>query len=393
MLRQSLVRQLQLHQPRLHQLRQHQLPLRRLGAAAVVALTTLLPTSALAKINSLSDLFVFGDSLSDSGNSKVVSNNATGGAATLPPFPYFDGRFSNGLVAAEYLWQAFNPWNDSFEASLSGGTNYAIGGSTTGTENFIEVWDVTPDFLRPEYTDLGNAWQLAQFGAAAPVFNPATSLFLVWLFPNDLFYYASTTQKGVGGFDGTPPLDDAISPTDVVLNAVANITGSIQELATRGARNFLVVNSADLGLIPENLGSENQAGISLLSSSFNSALSSQISSLKGTAPQLDIEYFEIDQLFAEILSDPDGFGFTNVTDRCFLGASICAEPDHYLFWDGSHPTTRTHQLIAQRLYASVYQVPGPVPVFGVAVAFSWSRRLRRRLQNLPDQAGVSKNHP
>jgi hypothetical protein len=46
---------------------------------------------------------VFGDSLSDGGNSKVISNTATGGAATLPQPPYLDGRFSNGLVAAEYL--------------------------------------------------------------------------------------------------------------------------------------------------------------------------------------------------------------------------------------------------------------------------------------------------
>ena len=372
-------------------LRNFRLP--QLGAAVAVALATFLPTGALAKVNTLSNLFVFGDSLSDSGNSKVVSNLATGGAGTLPPSPYFDGRFSNGLVAAEYLWKAFNPSDGSFQASLSGGTNYAIGGSTTGTENFIEVWDFTPDFLRPAYTDLGNAWQLSQFGAAAPIFNPSTSLFLVWLFPNDVFYYATTNQQGVGGFDGTPPSDDPISPADVVLNAVTNVTGSIQELATRGARNFLVVNSADLGLIPENLGTPNQAGLSFLSSSFNGALASQISTLKATAPHLDIEYFEIDQLFAEILSDPDGFGFSNVTDRCFLGASICAEPDRYLFWDGSHPTTATHHLIAQRFYDSVYEVPGPAPVFGIAMAFGWSRRLRRRLQDLPIQAGLSKNQP
>jgi hypothetical protein len=136
--------------------------------------------------------------LSDGGNSKVISNTATGGAATLPPPPYLDGRFSNGLVAAEYLWQAFNQGNASFKVSLSGGTNYAIGGSTTGTENFIEVWNLTPDPLRPNYQGLGNAWQLGEFGASAPTFNPVTSLFLVWLFPNNVFYYGSAGLKGVG---------------------------------------------------------------------------------------------------------------------------------------------------------------------------------------------------
>ncbi len=49
---------------------------------------------ANAKIKSLSNLFAFGDSLSDSGNSKSVSQSAIG--FTFPPAPYFDGRFSNG---------------------------------------------------------------------------------------------------------------------------------------------------------------------------------------------------------------------------------------------------------------------------------------------------------
>lgn len=76
----------------------------RIGTAALITSSILFSPSAVqAKISSLSDLLVFGDSLSDGGNSKVISNTATGGAATLPQPPYLDGRFSNGLVAAEYL--------------------------------------------------------------------------------------------------------------------------------------------------------------------------------------------------------------------------------------------------------------------------------------------------
>jgi len=327
---------------------------RRIGTAALITSSIpFSPSAVQAKISSLSDLLVFGDSLSDGGNSKVISNTATGGAATLPPPPYLDGRFSNGLVAAEYLWQAFNPGNASFKASLSGGTNYAIGGSTTGTENFIEVWNLTPDPLRPNYQGLGNAWQLGEFAASAPTFNPVTSLFLVWLFPNDVFYYGSAGLKGVGQFDGTAPVDSRISIAELIVNGVTNLVGSIQTLASQGARNFLVVNSADLGLIPENLGTNRQAELSLLSATFNEALSNQITNLQAIAPHLNLDYFEIDKLFAEILDDPEDVGFSNLTDRYFTGASICDEPDRYLFWDGSHPTTRTHQLIAEHFYETV----------------------------------------
>lgn len=72
---------------------------------------------AAAKVSVLHNLFVFGDSLTDTRNSRIVTE-ADGQANTLPagypsswpPEPlYFMGRRTNGLVAPEYLWEAFNP--------------------------------------------------------------------------------------------------------------------------------------------------------------------------------------------------------------------------------------------------------------------------------------------
>ncbi|MCS5699645.1 hypothetical protein NZK32_11410 [Cyanobium sp. FGCU-52] len=69
------------------------------------------PVPAWARIRSLSNLFVFGDSLSDSGNSKAISNAASGGTFTFPPanLGYVGGRFSNGLVAAAYFGKPSTP--------------------------------------------------------------------------------------------------------------------------------------------------------------------------------------------------------------------------------------------------------------------------------------------
>ena len=51
--------------------------------------------SGLASADSFSRLYVFGDSLSDTGNAASVVND-------LPP-PYYKNRFSNGPVAVEVL--------------------------------------------------------------------------------------------------------------------------------------------------------------------------------------------------------------------------------------------------------------------------------------------------
>lgn len=67
-------------------------------------------------------LFVFGDSLSDTGNFY--------GATQQPQSPpYFTGRFSNGPVAVEGLAQ---------QLGFTIAANYAWGGARTGRDNFFD---------------------------------------------------------------------------------------------------------------------------------------------------------------------------------------------------------------------------------------------------------------
>jgi len=369
---------------------------RMLKAVSLAALlSAALPiTAAQAGVPSLSKLFVFGDSLSDSGNSKAISNQATAGVETFPPanLGYVGGRFSNGEVAAEYLWKAFNPGDTSFKASLlPGGTNFAIGGATSGQENFIQVWPITPAGLKPVYADLGNAWQLNRFTTPSlPNFDPQTSLFMVWFYPNDAFWNGATSGQSVGSFNGSSP------PAGLKETAVYNIKGTIEKLASYGAKNFLVPNSPDLGLVPEfNNNPGDSAYFSGISSQFNSLLATELNGLALSRPDLDIVAFQTDDLFAEVHANPGAFGFSDISNRCQTtpGCSNGSATDQasFLFWDGTHPTTAAHRLIGQRFYQSVYDVPGPLPAAGAAAAYSWSRRLRRRLHQNRQGQGVQQS--
>ena len=349
-----------------------------------VSLTALLSaalpiTAARAGVPSLSNLFVFGDSLSDSGNAGPL----TGGAYT--PAPYVGNRVSNGPVAVEYLWQTFNPGNTNFKPSLKGGTNYSIIGATTGLKNNLQVF--TPPIA--PFADKGSTWQLNQFKAAYPTsssFNPETSLFLLWLFPNDVLYCRNTLTNpltgactGVGtsaGVDSTPT-----NLPFVPSLAVSNLIASINTLATAGARNFLVVNSPDLGLSPAFSGNPLKNTVSALSQGFNTALEINLNEFATDNPQLDIELFHVDDALKGLTANPSHYGFTNVTDPCLTNMGVCSDPSTYLFWDSLHPTTRTHEILAQQLYGVAYDpVPAPMPFFGGLAALGWSRRLRQRLR-------------
>jgi hypothetical protein len=74
----------------------------------------------------ISELYVFGDLLSDTGNLFRATSEATG--AGFPPSPFFEGRYSNGPLWVESLALELGvPYNFS--------TNFALIGAPTGLDN------------------------------------------------------------------------------------------------------------------------------------------------------------------------------------------------------------------------------------------------------------------
>ena len=96
--------------------------IRRIWMFAVGLAFVGVPAAGQAAPADYTNMFVFGDSLSDSGNVYDLT------AGTLPAPPYTRGRFANGPVYAEYMADRLGLPLDNV---LSGGTNYAFGGAGT----------------------------------------------------------------------------------------------------------------------------------------------------------------------------------------------------------------------------------------------------------------------
>jgi phospholipase/lecithinase/hemolysin len=358
-----------------------------LASAVFLGLTTIglgvLPLPAKASIPALTNLFVFGDSLSDGGKAGLLSNGA------FPPWPYVGGRASNGEVAVEYLWKQFNPGNTSFKPyndSTRLGTNFALLGSTTGKTNNRNL----------EFPNLGNRSQLQEFIGQNLPFNPSTSLFVVWFFPNDLLYWSGTGKTS--GTIGYPSPSTGADPAlvgvglgglqAVIDNAVNNIATSIEILASKGATNFLVPSSPNLGLTPFFRGSSNAGLATAASFAFNSTLTARLDSLQASLSNTDIIQFNTDELLSKVTNNKADYGLANVIDSCLVSpspsntsGSICSNPDEYLYWDDNHPTTAAHRILGSAFYDAVRtRVPGPLPVLGAAAAFGFSRKLRKRIK-------------
>lgn len=346
-----------------------------LGALALVAAMGL-PASANASLHTLSDLFVFGDSLSDGGNSGIVSRAATGGALTFPPFPYYNGQYSNGPVAVEYLWNSYNPGNTNFKPSLSpgGGTNYAIGGATTGLASYNSIASSVPAFLQPAYGNLGNAWQLNAFAAQNPVFNPATSLFVVWLFPNDVFNYQATGGNTPGTASGGPAVGP-VTPADLIANGIQNIVDSVLFLASKGAQHFLVPNLVDISATPDGNGNPGLQGLAL---NFDFFLAQALTALDAALTSAEIVQFDTYGALDSLIANPSAYGITNTTEKCvdnIVNGRCDPNNNTWLFWDGSHPTTYAHRILGAQFAAAV---PEPESILLLAIGLLGIFVTRRR---------------
>ncbi|MBV8274989.1 MAG: SGNH/GDSL hydrolase family protein [Verrucomicrobia bacterium] len=258
----------------------------------------ILLTSSIASAFELSkvhNLVVFGDSLSDNGN--------TYAAVGIPKSPYYKGRWTNGYNWVDYFTRiAGLPPATAFLET--GGTNFAVGGSTS---------------------ELLGAQILVYLATVGGKPDPA-DLFVIWIGGNDF----------LAGID-----------PDVTSGAIGT---EIAVLSLVGAQQFLVINVPDISLTPDiiAMGTAKVQAAKQFVTTVNSQLQTEIpylASLYG----VKIDLIDVNQLFTELVNDPGAYGFKNSTGEAYnpsTGKEV-KNPNHYVFWDGFHPTTRVHKLAAE----------------------------------------------
>lgn len=321
---------------------------------ALLLLAVLLNVSG-ATAAGFTDMVVIGDSLSDQGNVFIISSGA------VPPAEYTDGtnfgRFTNGLNYIDYLSSALSL---TVTPSLAGGSNYATGGARTDSASIGGVLIGPFSLLDQRDTYVGS---LGASGA-----DPK-ALHVVWGGSNDLTDIIETVIA-----------DPTFDPFPSVENAINNIADVIGSLAAANAKSLLIPNVPNMGLVPLITGGGPPvADATALSAVFNTGLAAAIDDIATLFPDTNLFEFDTFGLLTDAFLDPSAFGFTNVTDACYSefvvpGGTSCANPDEFLSWDGFHPTTATHRIIAEQV---VVPVPAAAWLF-VSGLIGLLRLARRR---------------
>ncbi len=308
-------------------------------------------------------LVTFGDSLADSGNIPGLT-----GGANFPPAPYVGNRFSNGPVVPEYLTGLID---------IAPGTNRAVGGAFTGKIGPIG----NSNALRPGLQGLANTDVIAQVDTFLQGGGRVGADDVVYLWgagPND--YFAALSQLAT-----TPPSQVPGVIAQTVGNAQANILIATNKLAAAGARNFV------LGTLPDFAGTPqfaNQGPVTAAASAFSTAHNQALVGTANTLSQRgNVTLVDYAAIFTAVQANPAGYGFANVTGQCIQ--SVCAvspqaAQNQFLFFDGVHPTTAAHQLLAA---ATADAIEAPYQTAALAEAEEVAARAFGR--DLLGQAGAT----
>lgn len=299
---------------------------------------TLLACLAAPAAASYSQIIAFGDSLSDTGNLyRLTAFLPTGG---VPGAPYYQGRFSNGLVAVESMGAVLGlPV-----------TSQAIGGAQTGPGNEGGAL----------LYGTGVSGQIQRFEASNRTLD-ASALYFLWAGANDFYtgnnIYSTTTYR--------------TSSSNMLIN--------IRNLYDHGARDFFVPLMPDLGQTPEALHSSAsyQSAAQARTQEYNGALSTGLQGLSASLPGANIMVFDTPAFMQKTVPELASAGW-DVTDACYdkRSDSVCTFQEQYLFWDAVHPTNTGHWLLGQAFAGTVQAVPEPgglpLGMMGL-IAVAWAR--------------------
>jgi phospholipase/lecithinase/hemolysin len=312
----------------------------RFSRSLILLLIFLFPVASYAAL--YSQLYVFGDSLSDTGRLFALAGQ--------PKPPYYQGRLSNGKLWIEYL-------SDSLAIPYNASNNYAWAGAMSSGNEVA--------FL-PGFNS-----ELDSYLKANPKAD-TQALYIIW----------------VGANDFTNGVSDANTAVAV---AVDNVMTGIDRLAKSGATNFLILGLPDLGQTPKAIGLQRVTSSNQLSSAFNQTLIARLKQLN-----LKTGYVDIESLLQTVVSQPSQYGFSDVTNVCLVDNTACSNPDQYLFWDSLHPTTAGHKYIAEYVYrlltgASYNASKGELqqPAVDVLLSDGTSRTFNAKMRVIPNSSPLT----
>ena len=289
-------------------------------------------------------MVVFGTSLSDPGNHIIeFGTTALQPFAPIPDASYAIGghHFTNGATWVEQLATSLHLPRGGSPALRKGGVfgNYAMGRARL--RPCASVPAACPAGQYP-FGVVEVSFEVNQFLADVGGQAPPSYLYVIEVGGNDV-------NDALAALFTDPTFATSAA---IIQAAVTAEAAHLQSLYLAGARTFLITSTPNFALTPyvRSLGPTAQFAAATLAAAYDQALNASVLTPLSALPGIKFVHFDFNAILAQVEAQPASYGITNAMDPCLsfggIGDSTCSTPKRYLFWDGVHPTTTAHSLVA-----------------------------------------------
>jgi outer membrane lipase/esterase len=292
---------------------------------------------APAQAAQFSNIYVFGDSLSDAGYYRGFLASLGLPAAQMGRFSTNPGPIWAEILGQYYLGAPVTPSN-------AGGTDYAQGGARVA---------LTPGITPPGQAERPISTQVSEYLSSHGNTADPNALYTMWGGANDFFVNTTLLQTG------------QITSAQFQTNLLAAGTAEVQQMGRlfqAGAQHVLFFMNFDPSMTPSAAGLDaaTRAAFTQLAVGVNTTILAGLTQ-NGMRP-IPVDLFS---LFNEIRANPTAFGLTNATGIacgplppaaptpqalfCLVGLNVPAGAENSLLWaDASgHLTTAGNRIVAQ----------------------------------------------
>ncbi|KAG5248804.1 hypothetical protein OIU76_004505 [Salix suchowensis] len=314
-------------------------------------------------------MFVFGDSLFDSGNNNYLKS-ALGRADFWPYgetfFKHPTGRFSDGRIIPDFIAEYLNlpliaPYLQPGNHQYLAGVNFASGGAGALVEtNKGLVIDLKTQlsYFRKVKQQLGE-----ERGDTETRTLLSKAIYLFSIGSNDYVAPFSTNFSAFHSY----------SRKDYVGMVVGNLTAAIKEIYENGGRRFGFLNVEPLGCSPyaRAVLQNNTRGcvdeLTVLAKLHNRELAKALKELTGQLKGFKYSNFDFYTSLSERINHPSKYGFKKGRAACCgTGAyrgipscggkrtikeyQLCDDAGEHLFFDANHPSEKANHQFAELMW-------------------------------------------